>query len=213
MKFYLYNSVPFFLFLLLPHGKEPATAQSPLAVYSPEWNNAKYLTCNTAAKAAWFTEDEKKMIYILNLVRMDPALFASTVLKQYPDQSNHLSLRNTDEYKSLMDTLRKLKPLSLLSPDSLCFVSARCHAISSGEAGYVGHVRKTTECAANMKFSAECCEYGHKDPLAIIMALLVDEGVASLGHRYACLGLYSKVGVSIQPHQVYYFNSVLDFSF
>jgi uncharacterized protein YkwD len=132
-------------------------------------------------------------------------------LPQYPDRASHEYLRNSDEYKSLVDTLRKLKPLSLLTPDSLCFASARCHAISSGLSGYVGHERKTAECAANRNFYAECCDYGHSDPLGIVMSLIIDQGVPSLGHRYACLGSYSKIGVSIQPHKNYSFNAVLDF--
>jgi hypothetical protein len=211
MKFSLYSSLPLFLCLLLLSREEPAPRQSPLAQFSSQWNDAKYIACNTAATVAYLSDKEKELIYILNLVRTDPALFASTVLSKYPDYINQPGLRNIDEYKSLANDLKKLKSLSLLSPDSLCFISARCHAISSGETGYVGHNRKTPECAANENFNAECCDYGHADPLAIIMSLLIDRDIPSLGHRYACLGLYTKIGVSIQPHKSYSFNTVLDF--
>ncbi len=39
-----------------------------------------------------------------------------------------------------------IHPLSLLYPDSLCFESAKCHAVSSGQKAYVGHERQTNEC-------------------------------------------------------------------
>lgn len=211
MRFRFYNTLPFFLCLLLLSPKEPTPQLSPLASYSQQWNDTKYTRCNTAAAIAYLSEDEKNIIYILNLVRTDPVLFANTVLSKYPDLTYQTSLRNIDEYKSLTEDLRKQKPLSLLVPDSLCFISARCHAISSGKSGYVGHDRKTRECADKQNFYAECCDYGHADPLAIVMSLLIDQGVASLGHRYACLGLYTKIGVSIQPHKTYSFTTVLDF--
>ena len=52
---------------------------SPLAAYSTDWNDIKYLACNTAATARYLTEEEKKTIYILNMARMNPVLFANTV--------------------------------------------------------------------------------------------------------------------------------------
>ena len=211
MKFRLYNNLYFFLCFLLLSRREQAPSHSPLASFSPQWEEAKYEAYNTAAKVTYLTDEEKELIYILNLVRVNPPLFASTVLSKYPEYSGEENLRSASEYKSLLDTLKKLKPLSPLSPDSLCFISARCHAISSGQTGYVGHDRKTRECTAKEKYHAECCDYGHADPLAIVMSLLIDQDVPSLGHRYACLGAYTGIGVSVQPHKIYSFNTVLDF--
>jgi uncharacterized protein YkwD len=191
--------------------QEQVPSHSPLALFSPQWDDTKYEAYNTAAKVAYMSDEEKELIYILNLVRANPSLFATTVLSKYPEHSGEQNLRSANEYKSLLDTLKKLKPLSPLSPDSLCFISARCHAVSSGKTGYVGHERKTRECTANKNYYAECCDYGHADPLAIVMSLLIDQGVSSLGHRYACLGPYTGIGVSIEPHKTYSFNAVLDF--
>ena len=61
---------------------------SPLGLYSPAWNDARYLTCNTAANTGYMSAGEKEVIYILNMARMNPALFANTVVKQYPNKSN-----------------------------------------------------------------------------------------------------------------------------
>ena len=60
-------------------------------------------------------------------------------------------------------------------------------------------------------FNGECCDYGHNNALDIIMSLLIDEGISSLGHRNICLSSYSKIGVAIQPHKLYGYNAVMDF--
>jgi hypothetical protein len=211
MKQYLFSALPFLPCILFLGENEPKPGPSPLAAYSAEWNDAKYLKCNTAANSRYMSDDEKEVIYILNLLHVNPELFANTVVQKYPDQNHQGFLRNSNEYKSLLDTLRKLKPVLLLNPDSLCFASAQCHAVSSGQAGYVGHERQTKECKSKYRFFGECCDYGHKDPLPILMSLLIDQGVPSLGHRYMCIDPYGKIGVSIQPHKGYGNNAVLDF--
>ncbi len=179
---------------------------SPLATYSSEWNDAKYLKCNTASKANYMTSAEKDVIYILNLARLNPSLFANSVAKKYT--SFH-----TKYYTSLIDTLLLLKPGKLLFPDSNCFKSALCHATNSGAEGYVGHTRSKDECKNKRYFNGECCDYGHNKALDIIMSLLIDEGVPSLGHREICLSSYNKLGVSIQFHNLYGHTAVLDFHY
>lgn len=211
MKSFLFSAFQFFVCTLLLQHNEPKPGPSPLAAFSSEWNDPRYLKCNTAANTSYMNDDEKEVIYILNLLRTNPTLFANSVILKYPDWDHKGFLRNIDEYKSLLDTLRKVKPLSLLYPDSLCFVSAQCHAISSGQAGYVGHERQTKECRDKHLYFGECCDYGNKEPLPVLMSLLIDQNVPSLGHRYMCLGWYKKIGVSIQPHKGYGNNTVIDF--
>ncbi len=189
------------------------TPVSPLAIYSAEWNNPVYLKCNTAKDANYMTGPEKEVIYILNLLRTNPALFAKTVVKQYPEKSGQGYLVNSWYYTSLLDTLKKIKPIVVLKPDINCFNSAQCHALYAGATGYAGHDRSSPECQSKKYFNGECCDYGNKEPLEIVMSLLIDEGVPSLGHRDVCLSPYKKIGVSIQAHQKYRYNAVLDFSY
>lgn len=186
---------------------------SPLANFSEEWNNIRFIKSNTAVSTSYLSEEEKKIIYILNLVRSDPKLFANTVVAKYPEYKNQPSLKSVAEYQSLLDTLRTIQPLPLLNPDSLCFESAKCHAVSSGKVGYVGHERKSEECEHKKYHMGECCQYGYNDALSIIMALLIDQHVQSLGHRFLCLSSYSRIGVSTQPHTVYGHNTVIDFNY
>ena len=200
------------LLLFSQNSNMAAGAVSPLALYSNEWNDVKYSKCNTAVNAAYLSNSEKEVIYILNLIRSYPALFANTVLKKYPALSGNGYLADDTYYfKSLVNTLLTLPPLQILYPDKDCFISAKSHAYQSGITGYVGHERKVPDSKLKKQYYGECCDYGHKDPLDIILSLLIDEGIPSLGHRIVCLTNYTKLGVSIQPHKRYGTNAVLDF--
>lgn len=211
-----YGGTIFFLFLMVNLYCQAQSintnAVSPLASYNNVWNNKKFSECNTAINAGYLSKGEKDVIYILNLIRSNPALFAKTVLKKYPDASGNGYLAEDSFYFiSLVKTLETMQPLNLLYPDITCFESAKCHAVYAGLTGYVGHERKTKDCKAKKYFSGECCDYGHSNPLDIVLSLLIDEGIPSLGHRLVMLSSFTKVGVSIQPHKKYSHNTVLDF--
>ncbi len=185
---------------------------SPLATYSNAWNDIKYSSCNTAANVAYLSNDEKEIIYILNLIRTNPVLFSNTVLKKYPFLSGKGYLASDEfYYQSLVNTLMKMQPLNMLTPDKACFESAKSHALTSGISGYVGHKRVNSSSEKKKTYNGECCDYGNSEPLEIVLSLLIDEGIPSLGHRNIFLSSYAKVGVSIQPHAKYRTNTVFDF--
>jgi hypothetical protein len=188
-----------------------ASAPSPLAVFDKSWDNPVYASCNTAADASFMSDKEKELIYILNLARRYPAQFANTVVKQYPAWSHNEGMAKTDHYQSLLRTMRLLPQSTLLYPDEACYASAQCHAVASGKKGYIGHNRLNADCKKQQHFMGECCDYGHDEPIDILMALLVDEGVANLGHRLICFTTYNKIGVSMAPHKQYGNGVVLDF--
>jgi len=184
---------------------------NPLAKYGKEWNNPKYLVCNTAKSVTYMTEKEKEVIYILNMARMDPRLFCKTVV---PNAHVLCGADTTRKfYKSLVKQMMTMQPVKLAQPDQLCYKSAYCHAESSGKTGYTGHDRQTEECKKVKKFNGECCHYGSANPAAIVLSLLIDEDVESLGHREICFTEYPKVAASIQPHKGYSWVTVIDFLF
>ena len=194
-----------------PIGSSVQTGNvSPLAVFSSEWNKPQYLVCNTAANTDYLSENEKTVIYILNLARMNPPLFAQTVVKAYPDYSGNARLLQSDYYIGLLAFLKNKIPLPRLYPERSLFESARCHAETSGKTGYIGHNRRSKDCKDIETFMGECCQYGFQDPLSIVMDLLIDEGVPSLGHRIILFKPHTQIGVSIQPHKKYRWNAVLD---
>ncbi len=191
--------------------EENEAGVSPLAKFSAEWNNPKYKVCNTAEHTGYLSAKEKEIIYILNLARMYPKLFCKTVLLNVSKASSFIDTSSAYFYKSLVTQMSQMEPLQLLKPDSLCYISAQCHAVTSGKKGYVGHVRQNPECRKKEHLWGECCQYGVSDPLEIIICLLVDENVASLGHRAICLGVYTKMSPSYEPHKLYGSVAVLDF--
>lgn len=207
-----------FLFVLMTSAffvqAQPAISKStlqlsPLSEYDAAWNEPKYLLCNTAAKVSYMNEEEKKVIYILNLARTNPALFCKSVVKKYATESDDARLDNSTYLNSLIKEMNKLDPLNLLQPDPDCYKSANCHAVISGNTGYIGHTRSGT-CLAKRYYNGECCDYGHDKALDIVMSLLIDYDVPSLGHRMICFSPYLVIGVSIQPHKVWTYTAVLD---
>lgn len=186
---------------------------SPLYEFSDAWKDPKYDAANSARNATYMSETEREVIHILNLVRMDPVLFESTVVSQYPRFSDNPKLSNNSYYKSLTATMKKLKPLKILLPNKFCFESAQCHAQTSGNAAYVGHDRLTADCKKASFYFGECISYGYDNALDIVMALLIDEDVPSLAHRKNFLGDFRSVAVSIQPHKSYRYNTVIDLAY
>jgi uncharacterized protein YkwD len=156
-------------------------------------------------------EEEKTILYYMNYVRMKPQEF----LKKYVLPN----LKDTTAYyeKTLIQTLRKMKPVEPLTANITMYSLALCHARESGLTGYVGHARKKG-CNIKGSYNAECCAYGHAsystdEALNYVLQLLVDEDVPSLGHREIILLDWLKsAGVSIQPHISYGENVVIDFS-
>jgi hypothetical protein len=187
--------------------------RNPLESFDSSWNKTAYNHCNTAVKTKYFKQNEKEVIFILNLVRQFPQEFNKTVVAKWPEYKNREDLTTNPYYTSLVKKLSNMQPVGLLRPDSACWVSAKCHALSSGKEGYVGHERLTTQCEKVSKFYGECCQYGYSTAIEIVMSLLIDEDVKSLGHRIICLSpSYQTIGVSNQPHKGYGTNTVLDFS-
>jgi hypothetical protein len=149
----------------------------------------------------YLSNQEKAVIQWLNIARMYPKWYVYFM---------KLNKGTTENEKSLYKELMKIKAIKIpLIPDEKSSLSAKCHAISSGKVGYVGHDRIDTNCKSN--FRGECISYGPANGIDIVYQLLVDEGVPNLGHRKICLSELSTIGISIQNHKIYGSNAVLDF--
>ncbi len=173
--------------------------KTPLSKYSKEWDNPKYRKCNSAAKVGYMTKDEKEIIWILNMARVNPQLFRRTILPLVATLTTS-DTGSVKYYKSLDSTIRVMKPLGILLPDSLCARSARTHAEGSAASKkIIGHSRLTPESSKATHFAGECCYDGSTDPLTIVLVLLVDDYIESLGHRRICLGSFTKLGTGLAP--------------
>lgn len=198
------------LYTATGNAKEP-TGNNPLSKYSREWNLPKYRACNTGKNARYLSVKERELLYVLNMARVNPKLFCKTVLMQEGPRSEQIDTASVMYYKSLVKELMNMRALKPLQPDSICFVSAQCHMLTSGPAGHTGHVRETAECRQKEHLHAEACHYGLSDPVGIIISLLVDQDIPSLGHRHSCLGSYKVMSPSFGPHKNYGSMVVMDF--
>jgi uncharacterized protein YkwD len=159
----------------------------------------------TAKKTEWLSLKERELVYWLNYARLNPKMFCMKyIYPKYTRDSNNVYIA------TLMDYMLTMKPVPALFPDKKLYESAKCHAVSMGKEGLTGHKRIE---GCHSSFSGECCSYGLSDPREIVIQLLIDEDVTSLGHRYICLGTYSKIGISIKPHKYWGTNAVLDFGY
>jgi uncharacterized protein YkwD len=185
----------------------------PLLAQKKNWDPAVLKKANTARDAEYLSKEEKAVIYYLNLVRLDPKLFAETYLKKYLDSTGD----NNTYTKSLIKTLPLVKPMDVLMPgQELCSFS-KAYAIKSGKENTVGHgnFNQRIKVIKNQYngYLAENCDYGNKKAFDIVMSLLIDEDIPSLGHRKNILNpKYRFVGVSIKPHKGYEWNCVIDFA-
>ena len=67
-------------------------------VADSQWDEAMFNKCNTANEIGYLSLEEKSVIFYLNLVRVNPKLFAQTYLKNYLDTA---PINQTEYLKSL----------------------------------------------------------------------------------------------------------------
>lgn len=174
------------------------------------WNYQTLEKANTAKKAGYLSADEKKMIQLMNLARIDGAKFYETIVKPYIDTTASNSFT-----RSLSSALKKIKNLPPLTPDKVLYEAALKHAITMGKLGKIGHdkyAQRMKPIQNKYNGLSENCDYGFNDPLIIVMRLLIDEGNPNYGHRKAILDAnFIYVGVSIKPHKKWEWNCVQEF--
>jgi uncharacterized protein YkwD len=145
---------------------------------------------------------------------MNPKLFCKSLVKKSKSISSLIDTSSKEYYKTLVAEMQKMLPLKILQPDSLCAISAHAHAVGQGTTGKTGHGRVTPESSQVANFGGECCYYGTNDPLSIVLTLLIDQGVKSLGHRRICFDdKFTRIGTGLAPHTKYGYAAVLDFHY
>jgi hypothetical protein len=180
-----------------------------------EWDKPEYLWAATTINASYLTDDEKDIIYLMNLARLNPKLFNNTFVKTYLKEGPKTSYE-----RSLVSFLDNCKPVQLLYPSGQLSQAAAYHAKDMGEKDMTGHTSSDrTSFPKRLKrywvdpYVGENCSYGPNDPLDIVMQLMIDEGVPNLGHRVNIFTAdYFFTGVSVAPHKTYRWNSVMDFA-
>lgn len=191
-------------------------AAMPLA--AQQWTSEQLARAHTARNASYLSEQEKQVIFLCNLARMDGALFAATYLAQHTpnDPSNWY-------IASLYRDLQFVKGRQPLYPDKRLYATAAYHAADMGRSGRTGHTSSDGTDFADRVYGglgektyiAENCSYGSNNDQAIniVVQLLVDANVPSLGHRKNILNPdLSAIGVAIALHATYEYMCVMDFA-
>lgn len=181
------------------------------------WNQEILNNANTGVSANYLTNEEKKVLLLVNLARLDGKAFIKNVLDPFVEETKPT---NNSYLKSLYVDLRNTSGLQTLASHKKLSEGTAYHANDMGKKGDTGHDSSDgTDCFVRIKrfykggYMAENCSYGYGDALNIVMQLLIDDGVSSKGHRFNILGKpYKQIGISIRPHKVYTYNCVMDFS-
>lgn len=174
-----------------------------------KWNNTDIEKANTAKNDKYMSEICKQVVFYTNLVRIHPQLFAETYLQQYVDS---LELQKSEYVISLFKDLKKQKPLLPLVPDEKLTKIAQAFAEESGKAGKTGHANFAKR-LQGYGAAGENCSYGKETALEIVIDLLIDEDVPSLGHRVNILSAdYGIIGVGFSTHKKYGVCCVMDFA-
>ena len=176
-----------------------------------EWSAQELAKANTAQNTN-LSEQEKLVFLYCNLARLDGAKFARTYAAKY-------LTGNSSYVASLKRDLQQVKNRPMLYPEKNLCATAAMHAIDMGTKGMTGHNSSDgTACFTRIgKYykcgnAAENCSYGYSDALDIVMQLLIDDGLPSVGHRVNILNAtYNAMGTSIKIHKTYRYNCVQDF--
>ena len=175
-----------------------------MLTYAQSWTSEELRSANTAGSCPYLNQTEKDVILYNNLARMYPAKFVRVELSG-ERESAYLS--------SLRSELNSMSPLPPLNAHQYASSSAKCWAQESGRRGMTGHNRVGCDDFKAGHAWGENCSYGKTTGRDIIVQLLIDEGISSLGHRRNCLSKYfNSVGIGYAPHSAYRYCCVMDFT-
>ncbi len=201
----------FYIFPLLLVVTASVSAQKITPFES--WKTKDLAIANSARTLKDVSFQEKKVIFYINLARMNGKLFAETYLKDYMDD---MRLPKNKFYRSLVKTLAEQDSMPPLEPQDDLFKEAIQHSKEMGRLGKKGHRSEDSKSFEERmekfknkyKIIRECNQYGYPDALSIVIDLLIDEDKESLNQRKALLNSELKyIGIGIRSHKKYEINT------
>ena len=196
------------------------------------WSPEELERANTAKNTSYLNEEEKKIIFYMNLSRIDGEKFFNTFfqdfvnaynldMQQYSNYDDLRVNRKDKYYRGLQQDLRDVKGLSIFSPDETLTYVAQQHAKDLSKNNIAGHnssdgrtVKDRISKYYPRRAMAENLAFGFSKGLANVCMLLLDKNVPDLGHRKTILGTgynLNLVGVTISKHPGYRYCAVIDF--
>lgn len=224
------------LFLALPVLPLPNTAKPGVAntytLANAKWSKEELSMANTATNVDYLSLEEQRIIFYMNLIRMDGQKFFNTYFKAFVKEHNQrmkkysnyeeLKINEYDRYyRGLKIDLKNVKNFSLYYPDETLTYVALQHGKDMNRNNIAGHNssdgRNPQDRIAKYypnKAMAENLAFGFVKGLDNVCMLLLDKGVPDLGHRKNMLNTSNGlniVGVSIQNHPTYKFSATINF--
>jgi uncharacterized protein YkwD len=185
---------------------------------------------NTAKDVAYLTPVEKEIIHELNKVRSNPQQYVRYIKEERtyyqgkkikkPGAVTMMTVEGVAAVDECIAALEKAEPVGILYPHGGLTASATDLAVEQSRSGATAH---TSGDGSSMEsrvrrhvkqFTAlgETLHYGRGDSRTIVISLLIDDGVASRGHRVIMLNpTFDCCGVAIDRHPVYRQVCVIDF--
>lgn len=180
----------------------------------------------------YLSRTEQEIIDEINLLRSNPARYARLYLEPlrsrfqgrkitYLDQTTVMTREGIRALDECIRVLKNASPAPSLSPRMGLSLAARDHVRDQGRAGTMGHdgSNGSSPFARMNRYgtweygAGENIAYGYRGARTIVAVLLIDDGVASRGHRKNLLnGSYRVVGVNTGPHRLYREMCVMDFA-
>ncbi len=180
---------------------------------SGSFTNAQIAQANTAKDATYLSQTEKDVILYCNLARLDGQAFTNQYLGKLKGSSNSYE-------QSLLKDLANVKNLPMLKPNSRLAKASKVHVDDIGPKGLTQHESSDGTATFtrvrsyyNGGYMGENISFGYADAMDIVLQLLIDDGVESLGHRHNILNKgFCRIGVSVGSHKEYRNCCVQDFS-
>lgn len=145
---------------------------------------------NTAANEKYLAESEKEMIKEINFARCYPAIYAD-IIANYLVSEGKTSFDTWLAGQEIVEILKNLKPMKPLLPDSRLYQCAKNHGLDEKKRGYMGHTGSDNSSPFDRIRKVLGSSYldgsenlvGDSSPRDAVIALLIDGGIASRGHR------------------------------
>ena len=168
----------------------------------------------------------------INLARTDPKAYVGFLRefrsqfrgKEYRQPGSPILIRPTEGVRAVDEAMRVLsrqKPLPPLTWSEGLAAAAAELVEDEGESGKTGHVGHTSGSPRErierhgkwQGLIGECIGYGPDKARAMVMQLIIDDGVADRGHRKSIFTpAYRTAGVACGPHPRYGNMCTIDFA-
>lgn len=239
LKYFIFFLIPFFscetatpTFNQIKESIANTVDNINLAGYNNEKdsNNWNIENLDTAENIPYLNFEERNVILELNKVRSEPAKYATLYIEPRISKFTGLlygygdvRLKTNEGKKAVIEcvnALKKTRSMQVLSPNKELFELARKQVEQQGPTGQTGHSAPTglsfegrvKQANLSFNFIGENIDYGNSHAREIVIALLIDDGVPSRGHRKNIMtSQFSIVGLKIGNHKKYTNMCVIDF--